>query len=63
MNNVKWDKQTVCVMPKTDLPPTKANWAQIAKGEFWIIDGQHTLEAARLILQDPLYVHELKDDL
>ena len=63
MNNVKWDKQTVCVMPKTDTPPTKANWAEVSKGEFWIIDGQHTLEAARIILQNPLYEHELKGDL
>lgn len=63
MNNVKWDKQTVCVMPKTDTAPTKETWPEISKGDFWIIDGQHTLEAARLILQNPLYEHELKGDL
>lgn len=50
-------------MPKTNAPSTKKNWSKISKGELWIIDGQHNPEVARIILQDPNYMHELKEDL
>ena len=50
-------------MPKTDDPPTKKNWPEISKGELWIINNQHSPEATRIILQDPDYMHELKEDL
>lgn len=62
MNNVKWDKQIVYVMPKSENRPTKENMHEISEGELWIIDGQHTLEAAWQILLNPLYEYELKDD-
>ena len=64
MNNVKWDRQTVCVMPK-DLTsrPTERDWPKIQNGEFWIIDGQHSLEASQIILKDKNFQHELKEDL
>ena len=64
MNNVKWDKQTVCVMPKGfTSPPTEKDLPQIQNGDFWIIDGQHSLEASQIILNDPDFQHELKEDL
>lgn len=64
MNNVKWDRQTVCVMPKGFTScPTEKDWPRIENGEFWIIDGQHSLEASQMILQDDEYQHELKHDL
>ena len=64
MNNVKWDRQTVCVMPKgLTSRPTEADWPRIQNGEFWIIDGQHSLEASQQILKDDNFQHELKADL
>ena len=64
MNNVKWDRQTVCVMPKGfKSPPTERDWPKIQSGEFWIIDGQHSLEASQIILKDDNFQHELKADL
>jgi hypothetical protein len=63
-NNVKWDRQTVCVMPKGyTTRPTEKDWPKIMNGEFWIIDGQHSLEASQIILKDDSFQHELKDDL
>ena len=64
MNNVKWDRQTVCVMPKgLTSRPTEKDWPRIQNGEFWIIDGQHSLEASQQILKDDNFQHELKADL
>ena len=43
INNVRWDRHTVCVMPKGfTYRPTQKDWPKIKNGEFWIIDGQHT---------------------
>ena len=64
MNNVKWDRQTVCVMPKGwKTRPTERDWPLIQNGEFYIIDGQHSLEASQIILKDDNFQHELKADL
>ena len=64
MNNVKWDRQTVCVMPKGfKTRPTEKDLPQILKGDFWIIDGQHSLEASQMILENDEYQHELKGEL
>ena len=64
MNNVKWDRQTVCVMPKGfKTRPTERDWPLIQNGEFYIIDGQHSLEASQIILKDDNFQHELKGDL
>ena len=63
-NNVKWDRQTVCVMPKGfKTRPTERDWPAILNGEFYIIDGQHSLEAAKIVLKDDSFQHELKEDL
>ena len=64
MNNMKWDRHTVCVMPKgLTSRPTEKDWPQIHNGEFWIIDGQHSLEASQLILKDDNFQHKRKADL
>ena len=51
MNNPKGDRQTICVTPKDPkLPVTRENWEEIKKGEFYIIDGQHSVAAAKILL-------------
>lgn len=40
-------RQTLCVMPKIAMPPTKENWAKLSKGQFCIINGQHSVVASR----------------
>ena len=57
----KWDKQTMCVMPKMGFSPIKKNRSKILKGEFRIIGNQRSLKVAQIILQDLDYVHELKE--
>lgn len=64
MNNVKWDRQTVCAMPMGFTSrPTEKDWPRIQNGVFWIIDGQHNLEASQIILNDDNFQHKLKADL
>ena len=64
MHNVKWDRQTVCVMPKGfKTRPTEKDLPQILNGELWIIDGQHSLEASQMILENDENQHELKGEL
>lgn len=64
ISNVKWDRQTVCVMPKGFTSrPTPRDWPKIENGEFWIIDGQHSLEAACSLLKNEDFQHELKQEL
>ena len=44
----KFDKQTLVVMPQGHKKmPTPDMWDKIAKGDFWLIDGQHSVEAAK----------------
>jgi hypothetical protein len=38
-------KQTLCVMPKTTTKPT--TWEEIRDGEFYIINGQHSVAASK----------------
>ncbi len=46
----KDDRQTIVVMPQgLDKMPTPDMWPQIEKGDFWLIDGQHSVEAAKQI--------------
>jgi hypothetical protein len=64
MNNVKGDRQTVCVMPKgLTSRPTEADWPRIQNGEFYIIDGQHSLDASKILLKDNNFQHEQKASL
>lgn len=44
----KKDKQTLVLMPQGyKTMPTPDMWPTIAKGDFWLIDGQHSVEAAK----------------
>ena len=63
MNNVKWDKHTVYVMPKKLTSHPTNDWVRIQNGEFWIVDGQHSLKASQIILKDYNFQHKLKADL
>jgi hypothetical protein len=64
MNNVKGDMQTVTVMPKgLTSRPTEADWPRIQNGEFYIIDGQHNLDASKMLLKDNNFQHEQKTSL
>ena len=50
MNNMKRDRQTVCVMPKAFT--SRPDWPKIENSEFWIIGGQHSLEDSIIILKN-----------
>ena len=42
--------QTIVVMPQSlNKMPTPDMWPQISKGDLWLIDGQHSVEAAKQI--------------
>ena len=57
MNNPKLDRQTICVTPKDPaVPVTEENWPILKEGEFFIVDGQHSVMAAKALLAD----HEWK---
>lgn len=46
----KDDRQTIVVMPQgLKKMPTPDMWPAISKGDFWLIDGQHSVEAAKKI--------------
>lgn len=46
----KGDRQTIVVMPQgLKKMPTPDMWPQISKGDFWLIDGQHSVEASKKI--------------
>ena len=46
----KDDRQTIVVMPQgLKTMPTAEMWPQIKDGDFWLIDGQHSVEAAKKI--------------
>ena len=64
MNNPKGNCQTICVTPKDPvLPVTKENWEEIKKGDFYIIDGQHSVAAAKILLKTDAWKSPLKKDL
>lgn len=64
MNNPKGDRQTICVTPKDpQLPVTKENWEEIRKGDFYVIDGQHSVAAAKILLKTDAWKSPLKKDL
>ena len=46
----KDDRQTIVVMPQgLKRMPTPEMWPTIQKGDFWLIDGQHSVEASKKI--------------
>ena len=46
----KDDRQTIVVMPQClSKMPTPDMWEDLKKGDFWLIDGQHSVEAAKKI--------------
>jgi hypothetical protein len=46
----KGDRQTIVVMPQgLKKMPTPDMWPTISKGDFWLIDGQHSVEASKKI--------------
>lgn len=43
-------RQTIVVMPQgLKKMPTPEMWPEISKGDFWLIDGQHSVEASKKI--------------
>jgi hypothetical protein len=61
MNNPKADRQTICVIPKDPVVEvTKENWPILKRGEFYIVDGQHSVEAAKTLLADDNWKNPLK---
>ena len=43
-------KQTLCVMPQCDRKPT--SWDEVKERRFWIINGQHSVVASQVNLDD-----------
>ena len=63
-NQFKDDRQTIVVMPQgLKKMPTPEMWPQIEKGDFWLIDGQHSVEASKRIQLRPNYQdpHNMKE--
>jgi hypothetical protein len=53
MNNPKFDRQTICVTPKDPaVEVNERNWPTLKEGEFYIVDGQHSVMAAKALLEN-----------
>ena len=64
MNNPKFDRQTICVMPKDPVVAVKEeNWPILKEGEFYIVDGQHSVEAAKTLLKNDEWKSPLKESI
>ena len=64
MNNPKFDRQTICVMPKDPVVAVKEeNWPILKEGEFYIVDGQHNVEAAKTLLKNDEWKSPLKESI
>ncbi len=62
MNNPKFDRQTICVTPKDPVVDvTEENWPILREGEFYIVDGQHSVEAAKALLANDEWKSPLKE--
>jgi hypothetical protein len=48
----KTAKQPLCVMSNTPTRPT--SWEEVAEGRFWILNGQHSVEASKSIVLQKL---------
>ena len=64
MNNPKFDRQTICVMPKDPVVEVTAeNWPILKEGEFYIVDGQHSVQAAKQLLENDKWQSPLKEKI
>ena len=64
MNNPKFDRQTICVTPKDPVVDvTEENWPIIREGEFYIVDGQHSIAAAKALLENDSWQNPLKESI
>ena len=62
MNNPKFDRQTICVTPKDPVVEvTEKNWPILKEGEFYIVDGQHSVMAAKALLANDEWRSPLKE--
>lgn len=58
----KDDRQTIVIMPQgLRRMPTEEMWPEISRGDFWLIDGQHSVQAAKKIQLDPTVTPQLKE--
>ena len=64
MNNPKFDRQTICVTPKDPVVEVnEQNWPILKDGEFYIVDGQHSVMAAKALLEDDEWKSPLKETI
>ena len=64
MNNPKFDRQTNYVTPKDPVVEVnKQNWPILKDGEFYIVDGQHSVMAAKTLLEDDEWNSPLKETI
>jgi hypothetical protein len=58
----KGDKQTIVLMPQgLKKKPTPDLWPNISQGDFWIIDGQYSIQASKNIQLDDDVPQKVKD--
>lgn len=64
-NTFKGDRQTICVMPiGLKKKPKKEQWDKISQGHFYLIDGQHSVEASKQLQLDETWTDtEMKKKL
>ena len=55
----KSQKQTLCVMPKLDVKPTKLE--DMLKCDFWIINEQHSVAASKEMMNEDVPEQLRKD--
>lgn len=65
MNAPHLDKQTICVMPMhLTRRPAMEELEDIKKGHFYIINGQHSVEASKRLIKDESWTNEdRKEDI
>ena len=62
MNNPKFDRQTICVIPKDHVVEvTEKNWPILKDEDFCIVKGQHSVMAAKTFLEDEEWKNPLKE--
>ena len=62
MNNPKFDRQTIYMTPKDPMVEViKKNWPTLKEGEFYIVDSQHSVMAAKTLLENDEWKSHLKD--
>lgn len=53
-------RQTICIMPK-DHTTKPTSWEEIKDGQFWIINGQHNVEAAKSLQDSGLHEDRMRE--